>query len=251
MNQGKYVFTQIIESISRYRFDQCVQTYKGNQYIKSFSSYEQFLAMSFGQLAYRESLRDIVVCLSSHKAKLYHLGFKGVVTKSTLADANEKRDWHIYQDLAIVLIKEARTLYAKNTSFQLDLDGAVYLLDSTSIELCLTLFPWAAYMDSKGATKLHMVMDLQGSIPTFFHITDGRVHDVQFLDVITYEAGAYYVMDRGYLDFRRLYTINQAGAFFVTRPKRDARFVRTRSRKVDKQAGLRCDQTVHLVCKKE
>ncbi len=246
MNQGKHVFAQVMEFVEHYRFDQCVETYHGHRYAKSFSCREQFLAMAFGQLSYRESLRDVVICLSSQKAKLYHLGFKAPVAKSTIARANEKRDWCIYQDFASILIKEARRLYVDDTDFKLKLDGTCYAIDSTSIELCLSLFPWAPYVETKAAVKLHTVMDLRGSIPTFFHITSGKVNDMKFLDLIYFESGSYYVMDRGYIDFKRLYDIHQAGAFFVTRARSDIRLKRLYSKKIDTRHGLRCDQVIHL-----
>lgn len=246
MNQGKYVFAQVMEFVEHYSFDQCVETYRGHYYSKSFSCREQFLAMAFGQLSYRESLRDVVTCLSSQKAKLYHLGFKAPVAKSTLARANEKRDWRIYQDLASILIKEARRLYVDDTDFKLKLDGTCYAIDSTSIDLCLSLFPWAPYVKTKASVKMHTVMDLHGSIPTFFHITGGKVSDMSFLDLIYFEPGSYYVMDRGYLDFKRLHSIHRAGSFFVTRANDVTRLKRMYSKKVDTSHGLRCDQTVYL-----
>lgn len=248
MNQGKYVFAQVMEHLHYYRFDQCVARYHGERYAKNFSCREQFFAMSFGQLSYRESLRDVVTCLSSQKTKLYHLGFNDQVARSTLADANEKRDWNIYWDFAQILIKEARSLYVDDSSFTLDLQNACYAIDSTSIELCLSLFPWAPYVSTKAAVKLHMVMDLRGSIPTFFNMTSGKVNDVNFLDDIIFEHGAFYVMDRGYLDFGRLYATHKAGSFFVTRAKSNTCFSRRYSNNVD-TSEVRCDQIIFLTGK--
>ncbi len=244
--QGKYVFAQVMELFSLYDFNGCVARYRGQHAVKVLSCREQFLAMAFGQLAYRESLRDVTMCLFAQRSKSYHLGFRATVRRSTLAEANEKRDWRIYRDFAYILIARARALYVDDNAFTLDLDGSCYAIDSTSIEMCLAVFPWAPYMQTKGAVKMHLQMDLRGSIPTFFHITDGKVNDVNFLDVVTFEAGSYYVMDRGYLDFERLYAIHQAGAYFVTRAKRNTRFVCRISRAVDTASGLRCDQSIRF-----
>ncbi len=246
MMQGKYVFAQVMELFSLYDFNGCVARYRGQHAVKVLSCREQFLAMAFGQLAYRESLRDVTMCLFAQRSKSYHLGFRATVRRSTLAEANEKRDWRIYRDFAYILIARARALYVDDNAFTLDLDGSCYAIDSTSIEMCLAVFPWAPYMQTKGAVKMHLQMDLRGSIPTFFHITDGKVNDVNFLDVVTFEAGSYYVMDRGYLDFERLYAIHQAGAYFVTRAKRNTRFVCRISRAVDTASGLRCDQSIRF-----
>jgi hypothetical protein len=246
MNQGKYVFSQIMEFVSHYDFNQCVNRYRGHKYVKTFTCREQFLAMVFGQLGYRESLRDIVTCLDAHRDKLYHFGFRSLVAKTTLARANEQRDWRIYRDLAQALIIKARKLYVDDAAFNLDLDGAVYVLDASIIELCLTVFQWAEYIPIKSAVKFHLLMDLKGNIPTFFHISEGRVGDIKFLDMLEYEAGAYYVMDRGYIDYKRLYRIHKAGAFFVTRAKVDTAWKRLYSRKVDKSTGLCCDQTIRF-----
>jgi hypothetical protein len=232
-----------------YQFNQCVEAYHGHKNIKKLSCHEQFLAMLFGQFSYRESLRDVVACLSAHKSKLYHLGFKSSIARSTLAEANEKRDWRIYWDFAQVLITEARALYVSDTSFTLDLKNACYAIDSTSIELCLALFPWSPYVSTKAAVKMHTVLDLRGSIPTFFHMTSGKVNDVKFLDMVLFERGAFYVMDRGYLDFCRLHTIHKAGAFFVTRAKENTRMQRRYSNKVEKSLGVRSDQIVLLTGK--
>lgn len=246
MNYGTYVFTQVMELSSTYDFKKCVIAYRGSQYVKNLSCREQFLAMAFGQLSYRESLRDVVTCLFAQRSKLYHLGFRSSVAKSTLATANEKRDWRIYRDFAYILIAEARPLYIDDNAFTLDLEGSCYAIDSTSIEMCLAVYPWAPYRTDDGAVKLHLQMDLRGSIPTFFHITDGKVNDMNFLDIIVFEAGAYYVMDRGYVDYARLYAIHTAGAFFVTRAKCNMQFVRVSSRDVDALTGLRCDQAIRL-----
>lgn len=245
MNHGKYVFAQVMEMFQHYRFDQCVEKYHGERFVKNLSCREQFLAMSFGQLSYRESLRDTVSCLFAHKQKLYHLGFSSIIARSTLAEANEKRDWNIYWDFAQLLIKEARPLYVNDSSFSLDLENACYAVDSTSIDLCLSLFPWSPYMKTKASIKLHMVLDMRGSIPAFFNMTSGKVGDVNFLDLIVFEVGAFYVMDRGYIDFERLYAIHKAEAFFVTRAKRHMRFERRYSNRVTEN-GVRCDQIIFL-----
>jgi hypothetical protein len=249
MHQGKYVFAQVMEHLHLYRFDQCVERYGGHRYVKTFSCREQFLALSFGQLAYRESLRDVITCLSAQKSKAYHLGFKTLVTRSTLAEANEKRDWRMYWDFAQVLIAEARPLYVNDTSFVLDLKNACYAIDSTSIDLCLALFPWAHYTTISGAIKMHTVMDLRGSIPTCIYLTTGKVNDVKFLDRIVFEKDAFYIMDRGYLDYARLHTIHTSEAFFVTRAKHNTLFERRYSHKVDKAAGMLCDQVILLTGK--
>jgi transposase len=246
MFQGKYVFAQLMEHLPRHEFDICVARYQGNRYAKSFSCRDQFLAMAFGQLAYRESLRDIVVCLTAQRAKLYHLGFGASVKKTTLSRANESRDWRIYRDLAQVLIEKARTLYADEPNIASDIEGACYAIDSSSIELCLKLFPWAPYVSTKGAVKLHLVMDIRGSIPTFFDMTSGKVNDVNFLDQVIFEPNAFYIMDRGYVDFGRLHCIHEQGAFFVTRAKKNMCFQRRYSRTVKKETGVVCDQVIFL-----
>lgn len=246
MHQGKYIFSQVMDQIVRYQFNQCVARYKGEYRVKHFSCWEQFMAMSFGQLAYRESLRDVVICLNAQHDKLYHIGFRAPVILSTLAYTNENRDWRIYRDLAQVLIQQARKLYINDATFNLDLDGTVYIIDSTTIDLCLSVFNWAEFRTTKAAVKLHTLMDIKGNIPVFFHISKGKEHDVSFLDIINYEVGAYYVMDRGYLDYERLYKIQQAGAFFVTRAKGNLAFTRLYSNKVSKATGVRCDQTIRF-----
>lgn len=246
MYQGKYVFAQVMDTIARYEFDKVVEQYLGHHYVKQFSCWDQFLTMSFGQLATRESLRDTVVCLQAHREKLYHVGFRSKPTRSTVAHANEHRDWRIWRAFAQVLIPQARALYLHDDAFTLDLDGSVYLLDATTIDLCLSVFPWAHFRTTKSAVKLNMVLDARGNIPAFFDISNGNVHDVHFLDRIVYEAGAHYVMDRGYVDFERLYKIHHAQAFFVVRAKDNLSFRRLYSGSVDKSTGLRCDQVIVL-----
>jgi transposase len=246
MHQGKYVFAQVMEQVVRYKFNKCVERYSGGYWVKSFSCWEQFLSMAFGQLAMRNSLRDVVVCLNSHVSKLYHLGFHSAVYLPTLAKANEKRDWRIYRDYAQILIAEARGLYANDQTFNLELDGSVYLIDSTTIELCLKLFPWAKLKKVRAAVKLNLGLELKGSIPAFFQISSGKTHDIYFLDFVELECGAYYVMDKGYVDFERLYKIHTAGAFFVTRAKNNFSFKRIYSKPVDRDSGIICDQVVKL-----
>jgi hypothetical protein len=250
MHEGKYIFAQINEFVSQYEFDKCVQRYNGNYKVKHFTCWSQFLCMSFGQLTYRESLRDVIICLKSQQKKLYHIGINSNVDRSTLAKANENRDWRIYADFAQILIKEARELYIDDTEFKFELDNTVYALDSTTIDLCLSVFWWAKFRKYKAAIKLHTLLDLRGSIPTFIHITDGKVHDVNVLDIIEFELGAFYVMDKAYIDFERLYKITEVPAFFVTRAKDNLRFKRIYSNKVDKTTGLRCDQIIKLITRK-
>jgi hypothetical protein len=226
-------------------FRRCVAKYQGDFGVKKFSCLDQFLCMAFAQVTYRESLRDIEVCLRSQRTKLYHMGFRSKVSRSTLADANEKRDWRIYADLAQSLIVTARNLY-RSDQFLEDLNETVYALDSTTIDLCLSMFPWADFRKTKAAIKLHTLLDLKGNIPTFIHISDGKLHDVNALDYLQLEAGAYYVMDRGYLDFSRLYSFTKTAAFFVTRSKSNTKFRRLYSHPVDRSTGLICDQTIVL-----
>jgi transposase len=245
MYTGKTVFAQLLEHLPQHQFRQCVKRYKGNHKVRSFSCLDQYLCLFFAQLTYRESLRDITTCLLGMQNKLYHMGIRGKIARSTLADANENRSWLIYQDFAQVLIHQARELYSKD-SFGVTLNETVYALDSTTIDLCLSLFPWAKFRKHKGAVKMHTLLDLRGNIPSFIAITDGRVHDVNVLDVLIIEAGSFYIMDRGYIDFERLYRIHQAQGFFVTRGKSNLVFERQYSRPVDKNAGLRCDQTIKL-----
>ena len=245
MNSGKTIFSQIIDFLPQKKFRQCVERYKGNHRVRTFSCYDQFLCMAFAQLTYRESLRDIECCLRSVHEKLYHIGIRGKVSRSTLSDANENRDWRIYRDFAHILIQEARNLYV-NDDFGLELDETVYALDSSTIDLCLSSFPWAQFRQTKSAVKLHTLLDLRGNIPTFISITDGKVHDVNILDDLIPEPGAIYLMDRGYLDFERLFKWNQHSAFFVTRSKSNTGLERIYSNPIDKSTGLRCDQTVML-----
>jgi hypothetical protein len=245
MNRGQTVFAQIIALLSHNEFYRCVERYNGNRGVREFSCWNQFLTMAFAQLTYRESLRDIEVCLAAQGKRLYHAGFHGLVKRSTLADANENRNWRIYADFAQTLINIARPLYA-DTDLGLDLDATVYALDATTIDLCLSLFPWARFRRAKGAVKLHTMIDIQGAIPVFIDITDGKVHDVNVLDILIPEAGSYIVMDRGYLDFERLYRLHQALAFFVIRAKRNLQFQRRYSHPVEKSTGVRSDQTVLL-----
>ncbi len=245
MNQGKTVFSQIIDFLPQKKFRQCVNRYKGNHRVRSFTCYSQFLCMAFAQLTYREGLRDIECCLRAMQEKLYHMGIRGKVSRSTLADANELRDWRIYSDFAQILIHEARRLYAED-HFGLELNNTVYALDSSTIDLCLSLFPWARFRKTKAAVKLHTLLDLRGSIPVFIWITDGKIHDVNVLDHLIPEPGAIYIMDRAYLDFKRLYQMHQAGAIFVIRSKTNTGLRRLYSHKVDKTTGVKYDQTVVL-----
>ncbi|MCB9814823.1 IS4 family transposase [Candidatus Nomurabacteria bacterium] len=251
MNRGVYVFSQIMEFVDDYEFRKCVERYNGEYRIRKLSCRQQFTAMIFGQLAYRESLRDIITCLGAHEEKLYHLGFRQKIARNTLASANQKRDWRIYRDLAMVLIARARPMDPKSKEIiELDLDATVYLLDSTVIDLCLSLFGWARFDAQHSSIKLNMQLDLNGSIPAFFTITEGRVNDVNFLDEITFERGAYYVMDKGYLDYERWHKIHQAGTFFVTRARHNMSVRRLYSNVVRKETGILCDQIVVLSGKK-
>lgn len=245
MNTGKTIFSQVMEFLPLYEFRKCVQRYQGDYKVQSFSCLDQFLCMAFAQLTYRESLRDIESCLRFMQPKLYHMGFRGLISKSTLADANNQRDWHIYADFAQVLIHRARKLYLSEP-FGVELEQTVYALDATTIDLCLSLFPWARFRKSKAAVKLHTLLDLRGNIPTFIDISDGKLHDVNILDILIPEAGSFYIMDRGYLDFMRLYALHQARAFFIVRAKSNLQARRIYSHPVDKSTGLRCDQRVML-----
>ena len=247
MNIGKTVFAQLMSFLPTYEFNKCVEKYKGNHRVRNFTYKEHFYVMGFAQLTYRESLRDIESCLTAFSNKLYHSGIKQPVPKSTLAEANESRDWRIYADYAQVLIKEARHLYEKDNEFKLDVKNMVYALDSSTIDLCLSLFPWAKFRKNKGAVKMHTLLDLRGSIPTFVHLTDGLCHDVNVMEHIVVEPGAIYVMDKGYVDFFRFYTIiHEQRAFFVTRAKDNMAARRVYSRKVDKTTGLKYDQSIKL-----
>lgn len=245
MFTGKLVFAQLMDFLPLHTFRRCVQRYPSPRVTKTFSPLDQFLCMAFAQLTFRESLRDIEVCLRSHEAKLYHLGIRGHVARSTLAYANENRDWRVYCDFAQALIITARKLYVHD-DFGVDLDNTVYALDTTTIDLSLSVFPWAHFRKTKAAVKMHTQMDLRGNIPSFIHISDGKMHEVNVLDLITPEPGSFTIMDRGFLDFGRLYRLTQAAAFFVIRPKSNTLFKRVYSRPVDKTTGLRCDQTVRL-----
>jgi len=245
MNFGKTLFAQLMEFVPWTSFGRIVARHGGDSGVRNLSCTEQFRAMAFAQLTYRESLRDIEACLLANQTKLYSMGFRAPVKRSTLADANEARNWHIWEDLAMLLIRRARKLYC-NDSFGVDLTNTVYALDTTTIDLCLSLFPWAPFRTSKAAVRLHTLLDLRGNIPAFIHITDGKTHEVNVLDVLSFEAGAFYVMDRGYLDFSRLFTLHQSGAFFVTRAKRGLNAHRVYSMKVDRNAGVICDQRIAL-----
>ena len=245
MYTGRIVFSQLLDFLPKKQFDRCVQRYRGNRRIKTFSCFDQYLCMAFAQITYRQSLRDIENCLRAMQPKLYHCGIRGNVSRNTLANANEHRDWRIYADFAQRLINKARMLYA-NEDFGIQLNREVYALDSTTIDLCLSLFPWAKFRKHKAAVKVHTLMNLRGSIPTFIRITDGKVHDVNILDDIVLEPGAIYVMDRSYLNFARLFTFTQNLSTFVTRAKTNFDYRRLYYRKVDKTTGLRCDQTIRL-----
>lgn len=243
MNKGQTIFSQIIDFLPKKKFRQCVNRYGGNYRARSFTCFDQFLCMAFAQLTYRESLRDIECCLRAMRGKLYHMGIRGKVSRSTLAYTNENRDWRIYCDFAQILIHEARQLYS-NDDFGLQLQETVYALDATIIDLCLSIFPWARFRKTKGGIKLHTLLDLKGSIPSFIAITEAGVHEVNILDELLPEAGAIYIMDRGYLDFERLYVLHQCASFFVVRAKANTRLRRLYSMPVDKSSGLRCDQIV-------
>jgi hypothetical protein len=245
MNLGRTVFSQIMEHLPEYESQKCVARYRGDSHLRGFSCLDQYLAMSFAQLTYRESLRDIEACLRAVASKLYHMGLRGKVSRATLADANESQDWRIFADFAQILIAIARPLYAHDP-IGIDLDQSLYVLDSTTIDLCLSLFPWAKFRKHKAAVKMHTLLDLHGNIPTFISITDGKVHDVNILDEILPEAGAFCVMDRGYVDFERLYVFTLSAAFFVVRTKSNVVLQRRYSHPVDKSTGVRSDHTVIL-----
>lgn len=245
MNSGKTVFSQLMDFLPLHLFRKCVRKYHGNHRVRTFSCLDQFLCMAFAQLTYRESLRDIEACLRAVRTRCYHMGIRGIVARNTLAHANEARDWRIYADFAQFLIGIARPLYA-NDDFGLQLDETVYALDSSTIELCLSIFPWARYQKQKGAVRLHTLLDLRGPIPACMWITDGKVGDVTILDSLIAEPGAFYVMDRGYIDFARLYALQQSQAFFVVRARGNMQFRRLYSHPIDRITGLRCDQTIVL-----
>ncbi len=242
---GKIIFSQVMDFLPKYEFYKCVDRYQGHYKVKSFSCLDQFLCMSFAQLTYRESLRDIEVCLRSMNNKLYHMGIRSKISRNTLSNANNKRDWRIYADFAQVLIHTARNLYV-NEDIGLELEQTVYALDSTTIDLCLSIFPWAQFRKNKAAIKLHTLLDLHGCIPSFIEITHGKVHDVNILDILVPEPGSFYVMDRAYLDFERLYILQQALTFFVIRAKKNLQYRRIYSHPTNKKTGLRCDQTIVL-----
>ncbi len=246
MNQGKTIFAQVMDFLPLFEFRKCVNRYQGNYKVQKFSCLDQYLCLAFAQLTYRESLRDIETCLRAMNQKLYHMGIRGAIARTTLAKANENRDWRIYADFAQVLIKQARHLYAKE-DFGIDLDNTVYALDASTIDLCLSVFPWAHFRKNKGAIKLHTLIDLRGNIPTFIDITDGKVHDVNVLDILIPEPGAFYIMDRGYIDFSRLYRLHQACSFFVLRAKKNLKARRIYSNPIDKTTGLICDQIIMLM----
>lgn len=245
MYTGKLVFSQVMEHLPLHTFHQCVDRYRGDFKVQEFFCLDQYLCMAFAQLTYRESLRDIEACLRAQKNKLYHMGIRSPVSRNNLANANKVRDWRIYSDLAHTLIRTARKLYASD-NFALELDSTVYALDATTIDLCLSMFPWANFRRAKGAIKLHTLLDLRGNIPTFIHISDGKLHEVNTLDILPLEAGSFYVMDRGYLDFARLYAISQHSAFFVIRAKSNLKYRRVYSHQIDRSTGLICDQSVVL-----
>ena len=245
MNHGRLVFAQLMEHLPLTTFRRCVSRYQGERKVHSFSCLDQFLCMAFAQLTARESLRDIEACLRAQRSKLYHLGIRSAVARNTLANANAVRDWRIFADFAQSLIGIARPLYV-DEPFGVDLKDTVYALDATTIDLCLSVFPWAYFQSTKAAIRLHTLLDLRGNIPTFIHISDGKLHEVSVLDQLLPEAGAFYIMDRGFLDFERLYRFHQAGSFFVTRAKSNTRLQRRYSHRVDRSIGLLCDQTVFL-----
>jgi len=246
MNAGKTVFAQLLAHLPRHEFRRAVAKHRGNYRVRSFSCWDQFIAMAFAQLSGRESLRDIEACLSSHREKLYHVGMRGKISRSTLAEANERRDFRIYEKVGYSLIRTARKLY-QTEELAVELDRSLYALDSTTIDLCLSLFPWATFRKTKAAVKMHTLLDLRGSIPTFVGLTSGAVHDVNFLDVVPLEEESVVTMDRGYLDFERLYAVHRLPAFFVIRAKRNLRFRRLSSSPVDKTCGVRVDQIIALM----
>lgn len=249
MNTGQTVFRQLLQYLPRYEFNVCVRRYRGEYWIKSFSSFDQFLCLGYAQMSGREGLRDIETCLNSHSEKLYHIGFRGAVSRTTLADANERRDWRIFQDFGQTLIVIAQELY-KGDPFAIELNQPLFAFDSTTIDLCLTLFPWAEFRKTKAAVKMHTLIDLRGSIPTFVAITTGKVNDVKLLDKMPVQEDAIYTMDRGYVDYARLYAVHKQGAFFVIRAKDNLKFKRLYSAPKDKDAGIRADQVITLVTKK-
>ena len=245
MNQGKLVFAQVMQHLPQTTFRRCASRYQGEYRVQSFSCLDQFLCMAFAQLTFRESLRDIEACLRAQRAKLYHLGIRSTVSRNTLANANAVRDWRIYADFAQSLIGIARPLYV-DEPFGVDLKDTVYALDATTIDLCLSVFPWAPFQSTKAAIRLHTLLDLRGNIPTFIHISDGKLHEVSVLDQLRPEPGAFYILDRGFIDFTRLYRFHQAGSFFVIRAKSNTKAQRRYSNRVDRSTGVMCDQTIFL-----
>jgi hypothetical protein len=246
MYAGKLIFSQVMDHLPMHAFRRCVARYQGERYVKRFRCLDQYLVMAFAQLTHREGLRDIEACLRAHKNKLYHMGIRStIVARNTLSKANERRNWRIYADFAQALIRTARPLYAKE-DLGLDLDNTIYALDASTIDLCLSVFPWALFRSTKSAVKLHTLLDLRGNIPTFIHISDGKLHDVNVLDILLPEPGAFYIMDRGYVDFERLFALNMTGAFFVIRAKSNAKYRRRYSHPVGEAVGVKCDQTIVL-----
>jgi len=245
MFSGEYIFSQVMDHLPIHTFRKCVERYSGNRYVKSFNCFDQFLCMAFGQLTHRESLRDIEICLRAHKPKLYHIGIRGGISRNTFSNANKTRDWRIYADFANALIKIARPLYSRE-DLGLEMKNTVYALDASTIDLCMSVFPWALFRSTKSAVKLHTLLDLRGNIPIFMHISDGKMHDVNALDLLIPETGAFYIMDRGYLDFKGLYRWHTAGAYFVIRAKSNTKFKRRYSRSVEMNKGVKCDHTVIL-----
>jgi len=246
MNQGKYVFAQIFEFVSHNDFLKCVKRYNGDYKTQHFSCWKQYLCMAFGQLTHRESLSDTILCIKANENKLYHLGIGRAISKSTLSKANENRNWQIYKDFALLLIAEAKKIYQEDSQLEVDIKNNVFIIDATTINLCLSLYPWAKFRKTKAAIKMHTKMDAKTSIPDFIHISDGKMHDVNVLDLITIIADSFYIMDRGYLDYSRLYRIHKAEAYFITRAKKNMDFERMYSAKVDKSSGVKCDQTIKL-----
>ena len=247
MNRGKYVFAQLFEFVSHNDFLKCVNTYDGNYKTKHFSCWKQFLCMAFGQLTHRESLSDTILCLQANKAKLYHLGIGKAISKSTLSKANENRDWRIYQDFALILIEYAKKIYDGDSQLEIDIKNNIFIIDSSTIDLCLSIYPWAKFRKAKAAVKMHTKMDAKTSIPDFIHISDGKMHDVNVLDYISIVADSFYILDRGYVDYKRLYRIHRTEAYFITRTKKNMNFERMYSAKVDKSTGIKCDQTIKLI----
>jgi hypothetical protein len=246
MNQGKYVFAQLFDFVSHNDFNRCVERYDGNYKTKTFSCWKQFLCMAFGQLTHRESLSDTILCIKANSKKLYHLGIGNAVSKSTLSNANENRDWEIFQDFALILIDQAKELYKSDSQLDVEISNNVFAIDSTTIDLCLSIFPWAKFRKTKAAIKLHTVLNAKTSIPEVIHISDGKMHDVNFLDIVTIQPDSFYILDKGYVDFERLYRIHKSNAFFVTRAKKGLAFKRIYSATVDKESGVICDQTIKL-----